>query len=91
MSKPISRDTSTIKPRLSKTVNKKAFVKTVKAYYKKHGRHDLPWRLTSDPYCILVSEVMLQQTQVERVQQKFKHFIQTWPQVEALAEDTMLG
>ena len=43
------------------------FRKIVWDYYKKHGRHDLPWRLTHDPYKILVSEMMLQQTQVKRV------------------------
>lgn len=66
-------------------VTEKAFVKSVKAYYKKHGRHDLPWRMTNDAYQILVSEVMLQQTQVERVIPKYQLFIQKWPQVEALA------
>ncbi len=36
-------------------------------WYREHGRHGLPWRLTRDPYAVLVSEIMLQQTQVERV------------------------
>jgi len=49
------------------------------------NRRDLPWRETRDPYAILVSEVMLQQTQVERVVPRFARFIDRWPSVEALA------
>jgi len=55
-------------------------------YWKKHGRHDLPWRKTTDPYKILVSEVMLQQTQVERVLPYYKHFLKQFPTVKKLAE-----
>ncbi|MBN2620259.1 A/G-specific adenine glycosylase [candidate division WOR-3 bacterium] len=54
-------------------------------YYTQHGRHDLPWRLTSNPYCIIVSEIMLQQTQVERVIPKYRAFIKTFPDFESLA------
>lgn len=54
-------------------------------YWKKEGRHDLPWRQTHDPYCILVSEVMLQQTQVPRVIDKYKEFLRAFPTVRALA------
>lgn len=61
------------------------FVSTVMAYYEKHGRHDLPWRSTRDPYHIAVSEVMLQQTQVQRVIEKYKEFLHTFPTVSALA------
>ncbi|HEU5207230.1 MAG TPA: A/G-specific adenine glycosylase [Gaiellaceae bacterium] len=46
---------------------------------------DLPWRRTRDPYAILVSEVMLQQTQVERVVQRYLEWLERWPTVEALA------
>lgn len=46
---------------------------------------DLPWRTTTDPYLILVSEVMLQQTQVNRVIPKYEEFTLTWPSVGALA------
>ena len=46
---------------------------------------DLPWRRTRDPYAILVSEVMLQQTQVERVVPRFIAWLERWPTVEALA------
>src|SRR5437870_12949533 len=45
----------------------------------------LPWRETQDPYAILVSEVMLQQTQVERVVPRFARFLERWPTVDALA------
>ncbi len=48
-------------------------------YYKKHGRHELPWRKTHDPYKILVSEVMLQQTQVERVKPFYEAFVRKFP------------
>ena len=46
---------------------------------------DLPWRKTSDPYEILVSEVMLQQTQVERVVPRYRTWLERWPTVAALA------
>ena len=49
-----------------------------------NGRH-LPWRKTRDPYAILVSEVMLQQTQVERVLPRYRAWLDRWPTVEALA------
>ncbi|MDP2815474.1 MAG: A/G-specific adenine glycosylase [Rectinemataceae bacterium] len=61
------------------------FRNLVFAHYKKHGRHDLPWRKTKDPYRILVSEVMLQQTQVERVLPFYKAFLKEFPDVKALA------
>jgi A/G-specific adenine glycosylase len=53
-------------------------------WFAAHGR-DLPWRRTNDPYAILVSEVMLQQTQVERVMPRYLAWLQRWPTVEALA------
>ena len=49
------------------------------------NRRDLPWRRTRDPYGILVSEVMLQQTQVERVVPRYLAWLERWPTVEALA------
>ena len=54
------------------------------AWYAENGR-DLPWRRTRDPYAILVSEVMLQQTQVERVVPRWTAWLERWPTVEALA------
>ncbi len=57
------------------------------AWYAANGR-DLPWRKTRDPYAILVSEVMLQQTQVPRVQPRWQAWLARWPTVEALAAAT---
>jgi A/G-specific adenine glycosylase len=54
------------------------------AWYKRHGR-DLPWRKTGDPYHILVSEIMLQQTQVDRVLPKYQEWLVKYPSFEALA------
>jgi A/G-specific adenine glycosylase len=54
------------------------------AWYSQHGR-SLPWRSTRDPYAILVSEVMLQQTQVERVVPRWHAWLERWPTVDALA------
>jgi A/G-specific adenine glycosylase len=54
------------------------------AWFAVHGR-DLPWRRTRDPYAILVSEVMLQQTQVERVVPRYLAWLEWWPTAEALA------
>jgi len=53
-----------------------------------HSARELPWRLTSDPYAILVSEVMLQQTQVDRVVPRYLRWLERWPNVEALADAT---
>ena len=61
------------------------FRRTVWQYWKANGRHDLPWRKTKDPYRILVSEMMLQQTQVPRVIGKYKPFIKKFPTVKKLA------
>ena len=58
-------------------------------WYGRHGR-DLPWRHTRDPYRILVSEVMLQQTQVERVLDYYPRFLRRYPSLEALAESSEL-
>src|SRR6476619_5031012 len=54
------------------------------AWFGANGR-DLPWRHTRDPYAILVSELMLQQTQVPRVVPRYKRWLARWPTVEALA------
>jgi A/G-specific adenine glycosylase len=54
------------------------------AWFAQHGR-DLPWRKTRDPYAILVSEVMLQQTQVARVVPRYLEWLARWPTVDALA------
>ena len=49
------------------------------------ARRDLPWRRTRDPYAILVSEVMLQQTQVERVVPRYVRWLERWPTADSLA------
>jgi len=54
------------------------------AWFRASGR-DLPWRHTRDPYAVIVSEVMLQQTQVERVIPRWHRWLDRWPTVEALA------
>src|SRR5438093_4606963 len=60
------------------------FRRRLLAWYKRHGR-DLPWRKTTDPYHILVSEIMLQQTQVDRVLPKYVEWLDKFPSLEALA------
>jgi len=57
------------------------------AWFDEHGR-DLPWRGTRDPYAILVSEFMLQQTQVARVVPRYLGWLERWPSVESLAAAT---
>ena len=56
-------------------------------WFRRHGR-DLPWRRTRDPYHVLVSEFMLQQTQVSRVEGYYQRFLDRYPSVESLAEAT---
>ncbi len=56
-------------------------------WFEANGR-DLPWRRTRDPYRILVAEIMLQQTQVDRVRPKYEAFLQQFPTLEALAQAT---
>src|SRR5262245_58649470 len=58
---------------------------TLLDWYGREGR-DLPWRHTRDPYAILVSELMLQQTQVERVIPKWEAWLEQFPSVQALAD-----
>ncbi|MCX7618085.1 A/G-specific adenine glycosylase [Tepidiforma sp.] len=54
-------------------------------WYAARGRHTLPWRRTRDPYAVLVSEIMLQQTQVERVLPYYAAWLERWPSHAALA------
>ncbi|MEK7649904.1 MAG: A/G-specific adenine glycosylase [Patescibacteria group bacterium] len=65
-----------------------AFRKKVLTWYRAYGRHDLPWRHTRDPYRILVSEIMLQQTQVDRVREKYGEFLRAFPSMRKLAKST---
>ena len=73
---------------------KKSFGDTVVAWQKKHGRHDLPWQNTQDPYAVWLSEIMLQQTQVVTVREYFARFMARFPTVADLAaahQDEVLG
>ncbi len=64
--------------------DRQAFRRRLLTWYRRHGRA-LPWRETRDPYRILVSEVMLQQTQVDRVLPKYHEWLDRYPSFEALA------
>jgi A/G-specific adenine glycosylase len=60
------------------------FQRRLLAWYARHGR-DLPWRRTRAPYRVLVSEIMLQQTQVDRVVPKYREFLRRYPTLRSLA------
>jgi A/G-specific adenine glycosylase len=64
--------------------DRRRFRQRLLTWYGRHGR-DLPWRRTDDPYHILVSEIMLQQTQVDRVLPKYAEWLEKYPSFEALA------
>jgi len=70
------------------TAKIRGFHKTLFSFYRKHG-HTMPWRTTRDPYRILVSEIMLQQTGVDRVRQKYQEFLEKFPTITALAEASL--
>lgn len=79
-------------------MTQKEFVKLVYSYYKTNGRHDLPWRTPAlkphkdgslDPYKIMVSEFMLQQTQVDRVIPKYKAFLKRFPNARILTKASL--
>ncbi len=65
--------------------HERSFVRVVRTHFKKNGRGALPWRKTHNPYRILVSEIMLQQTQVDRVVPKYRTFLRQFPSLGALA------
>jgi A/G-specific adenine glycosylase len=70
------------------------FAKRIVSWQRQHGRHDLPWQNTRDPYRIWLSEIMLQQTQVATVLGYYERFLKTCPTVRALAlasDDTVMG
>lgn len=69
----------------AKKANIDKLLRTIKAHYKKEGRGHLPWRKTRDPYAILVSEVMLQQTQVVRVIPFYDRWMKKFPTAQSLA------
>jgi A/G-specific adenine glycosylase len=64
--------------------NRQWFRRRLLSWYRRNGR-DLPWRRTRDPYRVLVSEIMLQQTQVDRVLPKYHEWLDRYPTFEALA------
>jgi len=69
------------------------FAAKVAAWQRRHGRHDLPWQGTRDPYRVWLSEIMLQQTQVAAVMPYYLRFLERYPDVRALAradEDAVL-
>src|SRR5581483_11121205 len=72
------------KPAVPAPGARRQFRRRLLAWYDRHGR-TLPWRETSDPYHILVSEIMLQQTQVDRVLPKYHEWLDKFPSFEALA------
>jgi len=65
-------------------MDKQEFSKRLRAWFRRHGR-DLPWRRTRDPYAILVSEMMLQQTTVAAVLPYYERWMKRFPSVQALA------
>ncbi len=70
------------------------FAGRVVRWQRSHGRHDLPWQRTRDPYRVWLSEVMLQQTQVSAVLGYYQRFLDRFPDVRALAaapDDDVLG
>ena len=69
---------------LPSPASRQRFRRALLAWYRVNGR-DLPWRKTDDPYHILVSEVMLQQTQVDRVLPKYEEWLTRYPSLNALA------
>jgi A/G-specific adenine glycosylase len=80
MTAPLARTSRAFPP----PADRQRFRRRLLAWYRRHGR-DLPWRRTRDPYRILVSEMMLQQTQVDRVLPKYEEWLQKYPSFEALA------
>lgn len=66
------------------SLKKSKFNRTIFSWYKQHGR-ELEWRKTQNPYRIVVSEIMLQQTQVDRVKEKYRDFLKQFPTIKDLA------
>jgi A/G-specific adenine glycosylase len=76
-------------PELYDTLTPPAMLRRrILAWYRRSGR-DLPWRRTRDPYRVLVSEVMLQQTQVSRAQPAYRRFLRRFPTLRALARASL--
>jgi len=67
----------------------KGFSKSLIAWHKNNGRHDLPWQININPYSIWISEVMLQQTQVKTVLPYYKKFLIKYPNIKELSESRL--
>jgi A/G-specific adenine glycosylase len=80
----VSLESNTSPPASPDAARLAAIQHALLAWFATHGR-DLPWRRTRDPYRILVSEIMLQQTQVDRVRPKYESFLEQFPTLESLA------
>jgi A/G-specific adenine glycosylase len=80
---PVAKSTQ---PKLELPIapERRRFRRRLLAWYRQHGRN-LPWRHTNDPYHILVSEIMLQQTQVDRVLPKYAEWLEKYPSLTELA------
>ena len=74
----------TTKSRAQRAQQAAVFRRGLLRWYRRHGR-DLPWRRTRDPYHVVVSEFMLQQTQVSRVEAYYHRFLERYPTIHALA------
>ncbi|AVF75465.1 A/G-specific adenine glycosylase [Vibrio parahaemolyticus] len=72
----------------TKSLTPKQFQEHLLTWQRQHGRHDLPWQQNPSPYRVLVSEVMLQQTQVVTVIPYFERWMASFPTIEALANAT---
>jgi len=79
------KPTRRVPTELPHAADRRRFRHRLLTWYGRHGR-DLPWRKTSDPYHILVSEIMLQQTQVDRVLPKYAEWLEKYPSMHALAD-----
>jgi A/G-specific adenine glycosylase len=83
---PVKKKSARATPRpVPVPADRRRFRQRLLTWYGRHGR-DLPWRKTDDPYHILVSEIMLQQTQVDRVLPKYAEWLDKYPSMESLAE-----
>jgi A/G-specific adenine glycosylase len=83
---PVKKKNARATPRpVPVPADRRRFRQRLLTWYGRHGR-DLPWRKTDDPYHILVSEIMLQQTQVDRVLPKYAEWLDKYPSMESLAE-----
>ena len=81
---PAKQTSKTTRLPLPAPADRRRFRQRLLTWYRRHGR-DLPWRKTTDPYHILVSEIMLQQTQVDRVLPKYAEWLEKYPSLDALA------